>query len=122
MIGFLIYLYTVLVGLEYLALTLAVFLSGLILVILINNASDEKSPFREVKVKNLIISFFILASFVCLVPSKKELAVIVGVQMVYDSKAFEELNQATGIGAEYIKELLKAELKELKESNNDTRK
>lgn len=67
--------------------------------------------------KSLAIFAAVLFGIVSLIPSQKQLAVIVGAQMIYDSKALNELNQATGVGAEYIKELLKSELLELKLEN-----
>lgn len=128
MIGFLIYLYTVLSSFILFAVLFgaALLAGGFINYQL--KMGDYPTPKGEEAeklykgAKVFMLSGAALLISTCFIPSQKEMAVIVGAQLAYDSKAVSELNEATGIGAEYVKELLKSELIELKEANKLVKK
>lgn len=128
MIGFLIYLYTVVNSFIVFAVVFGMFLIGGGLCYYGCKTSDYPTPNESEsekiykRSKTFVLFGAALMLSTCLIPSQKEMAVIVGAQLAYDSKAVSELNEATGIGAEYIKELLKAELIELKTINSKVSK
>ena len=118
MIGAFIYAYVVLSNLSvfagFIGIFAIIYLVSLFLVL--HEERDGLEDFSKKSKKPICLAFFMFF-FVCLIPDRTETAVIVGSQLAADSKVISELNSATGIGAEYIKELLKHELIELKNKN-----